>query len=142
MLYQVRTPHTKCLELGAVHPPFYPLVYGLSGDGRVNALSRLLNAVVITHGIAASPALSTRAANAETRQSIPEVHDCQLYHTLNLCAIGFAQIIAIVPEIIPSTRYEDTPFLVKHHTCRSGTRRTCHRGLPHGAWRQLISAVT
>ena len=81
MLYQVGASHAKCLKPGTVYSAFDPLVYGLSGDGRIYALTRLFDAMIVTHDVFARPPFRTRAAGAQTRQRISEVHDCQLYHT-------------------------------------------------------------
>ena len=84
---EVRAANTKGLKLRAVYSAFYPLVYGLPRDRRINALPCLLNTEVVTRlAVVASrcfPApFTTGAANSEMRKSVTEVHECQAYHTL------------------------------------------------------------
>lgn len=75
---QVRAAYTERLKSGAVHSTLDPLMHGLSGNGRFNVPPRFLHTIVFAHRIIAGPPFRTRAADAETRQRISEVHDCQL----------------------------------------------------------------
>lgn len=83
---EVRTANTKSLKLRAVYSALYPLVYGLPGDRRLNALSCLLNTEVVTRlCVGADPASSapfaTGTTHSEVCKSVTEVHECQAYHT-------------------------------------------------------------
>ncbi len=89
MLNQIRAPDTKCLELGSIDSALDPLVHGLTGHGRIDELAGLFNAVVVAHLSIAGPVFSTGTADAKARKSISEVHDCQLYHSVQQHAIAF-----------------------------------------------------
>jgi len=88
VLNQVSAADAKRLELGSVDPSLDPLVHGLTGHRRVNELAGLFHAVIVAHLAVAGPVFPSRAAGAEARKSISEVHECQLYHSVPRRAIA------------------------------------------------------
>jgi hypothetical protein len=95
LLDEVCSPNTKRLELGAVHSALYPLVHGLAGHRRVYQFAGFFDTVIVAHVSVAGSPFRARAADAEARKSIADVHDCQLYHSAVKRAIAFSSFPAI-----------------------------------------------
>lgn len=93
VLHEVSPPDAEGLKFRAVDPAFDPLVDRLPGDRRVYQLPRLLHTVVVARLSVGRVPLAAPAADTKARQSIAEVHECQLYHTVHNGAIAIWMIL-------------------------------------------------